>query len=34
MNYLPKYDVAILDEAHTIEDVAASHFGLNISEHR
>jgi ATP-dependent DNA helicase DinG len=34
VNYLPKYDVAILDEAHTIEDVAASHFGLNISEHR
>jgi len=34
VNYLPKYDIAILDEAHTIEDVAASHFGLNISEHR
>jgi ATP-dependent DNA helicase DinG len=34
VNYLPKYDVVILDEAHTIEDVAASHFGLNISEHR
>jgi ATP-dependent DNA helicase DinG len=34
VNYLPKYDVAILDEAHTIEDVAASHFGLNVSEHR
>jgi ATP-dependent DNA helicase DinG len=34
VNYLPKYDVAALDEAHTIEDVAASHFGLNISEHR
>lgn len=34
VNYLPKYDVAILDEAHTIEDVAASHFGLNISEYR
>jgi ATP-dependent DNA helicase DinG len=34
VNYLPKYDVAILDEAHTIEDVAANHFGFNISEHR
>ncbi len=34
VNYLPKYDVAILDEAHTVEDVAADHFGLNISEHR
>ncbi len=34
VNYLPKYDVAILDEAHTVEDVAADHFGLNISEYR
>jgi ATP-dependent DNA helicase DinG len=34
INYLPKYDVVILDEAHTVEDVAASHFGLNVSEHR
>jgi Rad3-related DNA helicase/REP element-mobilizing transposase RayT len=34
VNYLPKYDVVILDEAHTIEDVAANHFGLNISEYR
>ncbi len=32
VNYLPKYDVAILDEAHTIEDVAGDHFGLKISE--
>jgi ATP-dependent DNA helicase DinG len=32
VNYLPKYDVAILDEAHTIEDVAGEHFGLKISE--
>ena len=32
VNYLPKYDAVILDEAHTVEDVAASHFGLNISE--
>ena len=34
VNYLPKYDVVILDEAHSVEDVAASHFGLNVSEHR
>lgn len=28
---LPKYDVAILDEAHTLEDVAAAHLGLQIT---
>ena len=32
VNYLPKYDAVILDEAHTIEDVAGEHFGLRISE--
>src|SRR4051794_3128640 len=32
VNYLPKYDLAILDEAHTIEDVAGQHFGIKISE--
>ena len=32
INYLPKYDAVIFDEAHTMEDVAASHFGLNITE--
>ncbi|HWB52942.1 MAG TPA: helicase C-terminal domain-containing protein, partial [Tepidisphaeraceae bacterium] len=32
VNYLPKYEVAILDEAHTLEDVAGQHFGLKISE--
>lgn len=32
VNYLPKYDVAVLDEAHTIEDVAGQHFGLKITE--
>jgi ATP-dependent DNA helicase DinG len=32
VNYLPKYDVVILDEAHTLEDVAAEHFGLKMSE--
>ncbi len=32
VNYLPKYDVVILDEAHTVEDVAGQHFGVRISE--
>ncbi|HWE02589.1 MAG TPA: helicase C-terminal domain-containing protein [Tepidisphaeraceae bacterium] len=32
VNYLPKYDVVILDEAHTVEDVAGSHFGLKVTE--
>ena len=32
VNYLPKYDVVILDEAHPAEDVAGQHFGLKISE--
>jgi ATP-dependent DNA helicase DinG len=29
---LPAYDHVILDEAHTVEDVASDHFGLSISE--
>ena len=29
---LPKYDLVILDEAHTIESVAADHLGLKVSE--
>src|SRR3954469_17825113 len=32
VNYLPKYDLLVLDEAHTVEDVAGQHFGLKISE--
>jgi len=28
---LPKYQVAILDEAHTLEDVAAEHLGLQVT---
>ena len=32
ISYLPKYDLLILDEAHTVEDVAGDHFGLKISE--
>lgn len=29
---LPNYDIVILDEAHTIEGVAADHLGLSIKE--
>lgn len=32
--FLPPYRHVILDEAHTIEDVAAQHFGLRVSEGR
>ena len=32
--FLPKYDHVILDEAHSVEDVAAEHFGLSLSEGR
>ncbi len=32
VNYLPKYDAVIFDEAHTVEDVAGEHFGLKVSE--
>lgn len=28
---LPDYDVAIFDEAHTVEEVAGSHLGISIS---
>lgn len=31
---LPRYDHVILDEAHSVEDVAAEHFGLRLSEGR
>lgn len=30
--FLPVYDHVILDEAHQVEDVASTHFGLSISE--
>ena len=33
VNYLPKYDAVVLDEAHTVEDVAAQHFGVELSEY-
>ena len=29
---LPDYEVAILDEAHTLEDVASDHLGLNVRQ--
>ena len=29
---LPRYDHVIFDEAHAIEDVAANHFGLRVTE--
>lgn len=32
--FLPAYQHVILDEAHNIEDVAAEHFGLSLSEGR
>jgi ATP-dependent DNA helicase DinG len=31
VNLLPEYDVLILDEAHTVETVAADHLGLSVS---
>ena len=32
--FLPEYRHVILDEAHMLEDVAAEHFGLRLSEGR
>lgn len=32
--FLPKYDHVVLDEAHTVEEVAADHFGLSLTEGR
>ena len=34
VQFLPPYDHVILDEAHSIEDVAAEHFGITLSEVR
>ncbi|MFN3167082.1 MAG: ATP-dependent DNA helicase [Phycisphaeraceae bacterium] len=31
---LPPYDAVVLDEAHTIEDVASEHFGLSASRYQ
>ncbi|HEY3245433.1 MAG TPA: helicase C-terminal domain-containing protein [Phycisphaerae bacterium] len=32
ISVLPDYALAILDEAHTLEDVAGDHFGANLSD--
>lgn len=32
--FLPRYDHAVLDEAHNIEDVASEHFGVSLTEGR
>lgn len=32
VGFLPKYDHVILDEAHGVEDVAADHFGLSLTQ--
>ncbi len=32
VQYLPKYDHVIFDEAHTLEEVAAQHFGIKVTE--
>lgn len=34
VRFLPPYDHVILDEAHSVEDVAAEHFGITLSEAR
>jgi len=34
VGFLPPYQHVILDEAHAMEDVAASHFGLSLTESR
>ena len=31
---LPPYDAVVLDEAHTVEDVAAEYFGLSVSRYQ
>jgi ATP-dependent DNA helicase DinG len=32
VNILPNYDVVVLDEAHTLENVAGEHLGLGVTE--
>lgn len=32
--FLPDYDAVVLDEAHTVEDVASEHFGVRVSEYQ
>jgi ATP-dependent DNA helicase DinG len=31
---IPRYDAAIFDEAHTVEETATAYFGVSISSHR
>ena len=31
---LPPYDAVVLDEAHTIEDVASDHFGMSVTKYQ
>ncbi|MEO1512195.1 MAG: DEAD/DEAH box helicase, partial [Planctomycetota bacterium] len=32
IGFLPRYDQVVLDEAHTVEEVAGDHFGLSLTE--
>lgn len=34
VGFLPRYDHVVLDEAHTVEEVAADHFGCTLTEGR
>lgn len=34
VGFLPRYDQVVLDEAHAVEDVAAEHFGISLTEGR
>jgi ATP-dependent DNA helicase DinG len=34
VGFLPRYQHVVLDEAHTVEEVAAEHFGLSLTEGR
>ena len=34
IDFLPKYQTIVIDEAHNIERVAEDHFGVDISNHR
>lgn len=34
VGFMPRYDHVVLDEAHTVEEVAGEHFGVSLSEGR
>ncbi|QDU33881.1 hypothetical protein KS4_19400 [Poriferisphaera corsica] len=34
VSILPNYDAVVLDEGHTVEDVAADYFGLTVSQYQ